>query len=395
MALDLGDPYEFLLSAISPPERQSITRAILHLESLNAATIANVDTSNSETMLALNNATDTDFDLISQITPLGYHLAALPISPRIGKLILYGVLLRCIDPILIIASAISAKSPFVVPFGERDAADAAKLTFMDGCSDLLTLLNVFQIWKDQFGRAPPGGSRGRQGGSWAPRRDKEEDDFCRVNFLSPSALALIDQMRAQFLGLLQSIGFMTDSVTIETIKSCDENLYGRNIGVVKCAICAGLSPSILMVPASDMSKSSSSGSTLSKPLQEIALLTRRRGMPLYVHPSSVMSNCRVLDSNYMVYVEAMKTSKMYARDVSTLLPLSLAIFSGRLTCNARLGLLSVDGWIRFKASANVIRCLMRVRDDMEDAFIEKVLDPLAPPSEKWSQVLTCIVKCIL
>ena len=28
--------------------------------------------------------------LVSQITPLGFHLAALPINPRIGKLILFG-----------------------------------------------------------------------------------------------------------------------------------------------------------------------------------------------------------------------------------------------------------------------------------------------------------------
>ncbi|CAE7761005.1 unnamed protein product, partial [Symbiodinium microadriaticum] len=239
------------------------------------------------------------------------------------------------------------------------------------------MLNVFRIWKDQFGTFPSGcggSSKGRRATGGANGRDAEEY-FCRSHFLSSSALGLIDQMRGQFLGLLQSIGFMPQQVSIENIKSCDENMYGSHMGVVKSAICAGLSPSILMVPPTD-AKSNSIGSTLVKSLQETALLTRRRGMPMYVHPSSVISNCRVLDSPLMVYVEAMKTSKMYARDVTTLLPLSLAIFSGRLTCNARLGLLAVDGWIRFTATANVIRCLLRVRDAMEDAFIEKVLDPM-------------------
>ena len=38
-----------------------------------------------------NRAEDSE-RLVSQITPLGFHLAALPINPRIGKLILFGTL---------------------------------------------------------------------------------------------------------------------------------------------------------------------------------------------------------------------------------------------------------------------------------------------------------------
>ena len=34
--------------------------------------------------------TEPQARLVSQITPLGFHLAALPINPRIGKLILFG-----------------------------------------------------------------------------------------------------------------------------------------------------------------------------------------------------------------------------------------------------------------------------------------------------------------
>ena len=41
------------------------------------------------------------------LTQLGRHLAALPLPPRVGKLILYGVLFRCLDPVLTIACAMS------------------------------------------------------------------------------------------------------------------------------------------------------------------------------------------------------------------------------------------------------------------------------------------------
>lgn len=34
---------------------------------------------------------------------LGRHLAALPLPPRIGKMLLYGVLFGCLDPVLTVA----------------------------------------------------------------------------------------------------------------------------------------------------------------------------------------------------------------------------------------------------------------------------------------------------
>ena len=49
------------------------------------------------------------------LTPLGYHLATLPVSPRIGKMIVYGAIFGCLSPILTIAASLSFRSPFVAP----------------------------------------------------------------------------------------------------------------------------------------------------------------------------------------------------------------------------------------------------------------------------------------
>lgn len=40
------------------------------------------------------------------LTPLGYHLAHLPMDARVGKLLLVGAFLQCLDPILTIAAAL-------------------------------------------------------------------------------------------------------------------------------------------------------------------------------------------------------------------------------------------------------------------------------------------------
>lgn len=48
-----------------------------------------------------------------KLTPLGYHLACLPVDVRIGKLMLFGAIFRCLDSALTIAASLAFKSPFV------------------------------------------------------------------------------------------------------------------------------------------------------------------------------------------------------------------------------------------------------------------------------------------
>lgn len=49
------------------------------------------------------------------LTPLGYHLAKLPLDPQTGKMILMGAIFSCVDPILSVAASLSFKDAFVIP----------------------------------------------------------------------------------------------------------------------------------------------------------------------------------------------------------------------------------------------------------------------------------------
>ena len=71
-----------------------------------------------------------------QLTSLGYHLAALPTDVRIGKLMLFGAMLGCIDPVLTIEAALSYRSPFVAPFDRRKEADESKRKFSQEVMEL-------------------------------------------------------------------------------------------------------------------------------------------------------------------------------------------------------------------------------------------------------------------
>jgi ATP-dependent RNA helicase DHX29 len=69
---------------------------------------------------------------------MGRLLSKLPTDVHLGKFLLISTVFRCLDPALTIAATLNSKSPFVVPFGKEDAADAAKLSFRTGKSDVTT-----------------------------------------------------------------------------------------------------------------------------------------------------------------------------------------------------------------------------------------------------------------
>lgn len=50
-----------------------------------------------------------------ELTPLGYHLARMPVDPHVGKMLLFGAIFSCIDPIATIAASLGFKDAFFIP----------------------------------------------------------------------------------------------------------------------------------------------------------------------------------------------------------------------------------------------------------------------------------------
>ena len=72
---EYGDPEEVLGMALDPPQSQTVTRAMALLHSVGACTGG-------------------------KLTPLGHHLATLPVHVRIGKMLLYGAVFDCLEPVV-------------------------------------------------------------------------------------------------------------------------------------------------------------------------------------------------------------------------------------------------------------------------------------------------------
>jgi ATP-dependent RNA helicase DHX29 len=103
------DPFHLLNEALDPPPAKNIERAVTLLKQIGA------------------------MKTTGNLTALGYLLSSIPIDVKLGKMIIYACLFKCLDPILTIVSSLSLnKSPFLNSFEEAGASDNIKMKFKIG-----------------------------------------------------------------------------------------------------------------------------------------------------------------------------------------------------------------------------------------------------------------------
>lgn len=205
-----------LNQSIEPPNMENVQGAIKRLQNLGAFEKEN-------------------------LTPLGSHLALLPVDVRIGKLMLFGAIFQCLDSILTICACLSHKSPFVSPFSKRNEADSKKRQFAIGNSDHLTTLNAYRKWKE------------------AKKKSRyASQTYAEINFLSLRTLEMLGEIKFQFLELLISIGFVpVDMPKTRKGKSFEDNLFeltgselnanSENSKLIGAILCAALYPNVVKV----------------------------------------------------------------------------------------------------------------------------------------------------
>ncbi|KAF2625113.1 P-loop containing nucleoside triphosphate hydrolase protein [Macroventuria anomochaeta] len=163
----LGDIESTLSEALDPPSSKNIRRAIDALIEVDALTPG------------------------EELTHLGRQIAKLPLDAHLGKLVLLASMFSCVDVAITIAAILSSKSPFLTPFGAKQRADIARLSFKTGDSDLLTTYNAYKAWRTVCTTA-----------------GRSEMQFCHKNFLSPQNLSNIEDLKAQLLSSLVEAGFI-------------------------------------------------------------------------------------------------------------------------------------------------------------------------------------------
>ncbi|XP_002973866.2 DExH-box ATP-dependent RNA helicase DExH1 [Selaginella moellendorffii] len=314
----------------TPPDPDAVIAAVQSLKDINA------------------------FDAENEtLTPLGRHLTQMPVDARVGKMLVFGCMLKCLDPVLTIAASMSGRPVFFSPQDNREEARLAKLRLSGTSkSDHIALVAAYNGWI-------------------TARRDgwEAEKDYCASNFLSREALASIEASREDYLNVLRELGFVPGDISSLEASS-------NSVRVIKAVVCAGFYPKIARVRHPEKTYVQTEGGTVPKlaAAHEVQYFTRLDGR-VFLHPASVNFSAGHFESPWLVVTDMVKTSKVYARETSMVPAYSLLIFGGSISVRHERQMIVVDGWLEFEAPARIAVLIKELRKRVDALLLEKTGNP--------------------
>lgn len=298
-----GSIEAFLSQAIEPPSPKAVHLAIDNLKALGALT-------------------DTE-----SITALGRVLSKLPVHPALGKMIVLGIIFRCLDPMLIMGSMDGERALFMRPLRSREQARQAHKRYNHERSDHLAFYTAFTELRR---------IRAEQGlGAFI--------SYASQNFLHTSAFRSIDATAVQVQEVLRDAGVLP-----RTPENRDASpLYGgqffnrnsTNAALVKCLLIAGLHPNIGV-----------------KQYEKSRALRTSSERSVLIHPSSQNFEKKKAPSTdstmytYSALARSLDNNTLFMRDSTAITPLMSMLFGGTLKTED-WKLLTMDEWLPFQIRA--------------------------------------------
>uniref|UniRef100_A0A8C1B0M7 RNA helicase n=1 Tax=Cyprinus carpio carpio TaxID=630221 RepID=A0A8C1B0M7_CYPCA len=320
---EYGSPEDFLCRALDAPQQQAVCNAVSLLRKIGACQ------QDSYTL-----------------TPLGHHLAALPVNVKIGKMLIFGAIFGCLEPIATIAAAMSEKSPFVTPMNRKEEANLAKSALAVANSDHMTIYSAYL------------------------------GSMCRKEDVKQELIRMVEQA-----GFVSSKPSRTPRSRPGAEPKALGSLSQQDVSVLKAVLTAGLYDSlgrILCTPSLDV-------------LERVVCVAETAQGKAHVHPSSV--NRFLQTHGWLLFQEKVKYTKVFLRDTTLISPLSMLLFGGDIDVQHRERLISLDGWICFQAPVRIGVIFKHLRKLIDSLLERKLANPkMNLEDEKTIQIITELIK---
>ena len=243
LCIRLYDEADFLTRPeFTPPEilRTNLAAVILQMLQLGLKDVSHFPFMDPPQPKALNDgyrllrelgAVDDD----NNMTALGRQLTALPVDPRLGRMLLAAHNTGALEEVLIVVSALTLQDPRERPADKRQAADQAHQPFHDKDSDFLTLINLWRWYAEQQQELGSGRLRRlcqKQFLNFLRMREWQElhkqlSQACKTLQLKtntePADFAAIH--KALLTGLLGCVGTRTPEADYMGVRSCRFHLF--------------------------------------------------------------------------------------------------------------------------------------------------------------------------
>ncbi|XP_057375504.1 ATP-dependent RNA helicase DHX8-like [Daphnia carinata] len=258
---------EMLATPVPEIQRTNLASTVLQLKAMGINDLLNFDFMDAPPVESLIMALEqlhslSALDDEGLLTRLGRRMAEFPLEPSLSKMLIMSVHLMCSDEILTVVSMLSVQNVFYRPKDKQQLADQKKAKFNQAEGDHITLLAVYNSWKN----------------------NKFSSAWCYENFVQMRTLKRAQDVRKQLLGIM-------DRHKLDVVSA------GKNTARVQKAICSGFFRN-----------------AAKKDPQE-GYRTLVDGQVVYIHPSSAIFNRQ---PEWVVYHELVQTTKEYMREVTVI-----------------------------------------------------------------------------
>ncbi|WAR54174.1 hypothetical protein PtB15_3B687 [Puccinia triticina] len=334
---------DVLAQTIEPPERERVSAAMSHLQTIGA------------------------LDRHKDLTALGRVLLQLPVEAQIGKLLLMGSFFKCLEPALNLAAILTNRDPFLSPMAAKAEADRVKASWapLEFRSDPLASLAAFKAWSNLHEAG----------------ENYKANKFTTENFLSRPSLFQISQVKSHLLSSLRRAGVLAISGGGER----SDNHYSRrnlipphlnknsdSLPLVAALIAVAVAPNFAVRKSARM-------------------LATDKDRACMIHPSSVNSFKKAagddipLQNERQLFAFGEKSlllprpgekgkEQMSLRATTRLDPLGYMLFGARQLQPYPSGL-RCDGWLSITGNAGALDDVERLKHVL-DASLLRVFDGL-------------------
>ncbi|SCU84056.1 LAFA_0D07800g1_1 [Lachancea sp. 'fantastica'] len=204
---------EMMPNTIPEIQRQNLSYTILMLKAMGINDLLNFEFMDPPPRVSMVGALEDLYNLQAlddegRLSKLGALMSQFPMEPALSKALIESTRRGCSDELSTIISMLSVQSVFYRPRDKQQEADNRKARFHHPYGDHLTLLNVYNRWRD----------------------DNYSKTFCVNNFLHERHLKRARDVKLQLLGLFQKFRLPTSNSNgdIDMIRSTLVSGFFRN-----------------------------------------------------------------------------------------------------------------------------------------------------------------------
>ncbi|KAI2503246.1 helicase [Fragilaria crotonensis] len=357
-------PVSLLSKTPDPPPDENVTHACLHLLEIGALHLVSGEGEHMRVRL----------------TPLGYHLSQLPLDAKIGKILVVGCMLGCVEPALTIAASLSSsKSAFWS--NAREKQEALIESGFGGVDwgggtvkgDSIAFVAIYDRWSSHT-------------------NDHLRFRFAKDNGIDHNVLSDICNLREQFRACLIDAGLI--------VSKEDVGSHSGDALLTSCCLAAGLYPNVARLMRPVRGKG---GYNCGR------LLTKDGDMCTPGNGSFQGRRVRKASETgrdvYAVYHSKHQTTgatmeattrqklKVFLSDVNFISRFALLLFGGNL--EVKENVILVDKWLKFKVGDRgriTAVLLTEFRQELDTVLLDRLSGRSAEGSDEVIKMVVRLLK---